>query len=169
VKIVQWPFQTEPKGKVLFLHGWSSDGSAKHTFMSFLGYDVKKPTLSNWFFSSAVASAQEAYDEFQPDVIVGSSRGGAVAMNMESDKPLILLAPAWRRWGTVDVVKNPNSFVIHCPNDDSVPYEDSVKLCENSKGLTLITTGKDHRLNDDEARKALADCLSLLIKKGQAK
>src|ERR1700688_501743 len=69
--------------KVLFLHGWSSDGGTKTAFLRSLGYDVSTPRLSDWFFSRAVAQAQAAYDQIRPDVIVGS-RGGAVAMSMDS-------------------------------------------------------------------------------------
>lgn len=139
--------------KILFLHGLSSDGSIKSSFLRKLGYDVLTPEMSDWSFSKAVAQAQAAYDDFQPDVIVGSSRGGAVAMNMESgDTPLILLAPAWRRWGKVDRITKPRSFVIHSMNDDVVPYDDSVKLWTNSTGLELICAGADHRLNDAEAK-----------------
>jgi hypothetical protein len=38
----------------------------------------------------------------QPDVIGGSSRDGAVAMNFEvGEAKLVLLCPAWKKWGTV--------------------------------------------------------------------
>lgn len=144
--------------RVLFLHGWSSDGSTKTAFMRFLGYDVLNPNLSDWFFSRAVRQAQAAYDKFEPDVIVGSSRGGAVAMNIDSgETPLILLAPAWRRWGKARPVKK-NCVVIHCPHDEYVPLEDSVALCESS-GVRLIAAGVDHRLNCWEARRALEEAL----------
>lgn len=59
--------------KVLFLHGWSSDGGNKTAFMRSLGYDVKTPSLSDWAFTSAVRTAQEAFDQFKPNVIVGLS------------------------------------------------------------------------------------------------
>ncbi len=143
--------------KVLFLHGWCSDGGMKTAFMRSLGYEVMTPRLSDWFLSKAVAQAQEAYHDFQPDVIVGSSRGGAVAINMESGKtPLILLAPAWRRWGKASAVKE-NCVVIHSPFDEFVPFEDSVELCGTSG--RLVAAGLDHRLNCEEGRKAL--CLML--------
>jgi hypothetical protein len=123
----------EPK-KVLFLHGCSSSGDFKTAFMRSLGYDVRNPNLSDWFFSRAVHQAQAAYDAFHPDIVVGSSRGGAVAMNMaSSDTPLILLAPAWKRWGQARSVKK-NCMVIHSPFDEIVPFEDSVELCEG-KGV----------------------------------
>jgi hypothetical protein len=147
------------KGKVLFLHGLSSDGGRKTAFMRSLGYDVTTPHLSDWSFHRAVAQAQAVYDELQPDVVVGSSRGGSVAMNMESgETPLILLAPAWKRWGKVDRIRR-RGFIIHSPHDSTVPYDDSVTLWVNSVGLELIAAGADHRLNDTEAQQALAFAL----------
>lgn len=147
------------KGKVLFLHGLSSDGARKTAFMCSLGYAVTTPRLSDWSFNRAVAQAQAVFDQLQPNVIVGSSRGGAVAVNMDSgETPLVLLAPAWRRWGTADRV-NKRGFIIHSPHDQTVPYDDSVTLWMNSVGLELIASGADHRLNDAQAQQALAFAL----------
>ena len=146
------------KGKLLLLPGWSSSGSAKRVFLTFVGYNVLQPSLSDWSFRRAVSQAQEAYDAFRPDVIVGSSRGGAVAMNMNSGgTPLVLLAPAWKRWGKATSVKN-NCVVVHSPHDDVVPYSESVELCGKSEAR-LISAGADHRLNDPQARKALERAL----------
>jgi hypothetical protein len=144
------------KGKVLLLPGWSSDGWRKAAFLRLMGYDVTTPRLSDWSFTKAVARAQAAFDLLQPDVVVGSSR--AVAMNMDTgDTPLVLLAPAWRRWGTARSVKK-NSVVIHSPQDDLVPFSDSVALCQAS-GVRLIVAGKDHRLNCPGAQQAVAQAL----------
>lgn len=146
--------------KILFLHGWSSDGGMKTAFMRSLGYDVLNPNLSDWFFSRAVAQAQEALDNFKPGVIVGSSRGGAVAMNMDSaETPLILLGPAWKRWGKARSVKK-NCVVIHSPRDEFVPFEDSVELCEAS-GSRLVAAGVDHCLNCEEGRRAMEEALGV--------
>jgi fermentation-respiration switch protein FrsA (DUF1100 family) len=146
---------------VLFLHGWSSDGARKTAFMRFLGYDVTTPKLSNWSFRRAVTQAQAAYDWLLPDVIVGSSRGAAVAMNMDGgDTPFILLAPAWKRWGSARSVRNPcRSLIVHSSTDRVVPFEDSVQLCLSSPGLSIIRAGEDHRLNDPQAREALERAL----------
>lgn len=47
---------------------------------------------------SAVAKAQEAYDESPPRVIVASSLGAAVALQLKTnDTPLVLMSPAWER------------------------------------------------------------------------
>ena len=36
-------------------------------------------------FAEAIRIAQAEFDELRPDVVVGSSRGGAIAMNINSD------------------------------------------------------------------------------------
>ena len=87
-----------------------------------------------------------------PDIVVGSSRGGVVAMNIESGtKPLVLLCPAWKKWGTATNVKA-NTIIVHSRADDVVPFENSVELIRNSglRESALIETGTDHRLADPE-------------------
>src|SRR5436190_4432599 len=87
------------KMKVLFLHGWRSvPGGVKPTFLRQHGHDVLNPALPDEAFGEAVRLAQAEVDRHRPDVIVGSSRGGAVAMNLEAGAiPLLLLCPAWKR------------------------------------------------------------------------
>lgn len=162
---ISLPILPPKQKKVLFLHGWSSDGGTKTSFMRSLGYEVMTPRLSDWFFSRAVCQAQAAYDAFRPDVIVGSSRGGAVAMNMEGgDTPMILLAPAWQRWGKARSVTNAShSIIVHSRHDKVVPFQHSIELCQNSSGLSIIPGGQDHRLNDRQARKALENALALVL------
>ena len=108
--------------------------------------------MSDDDFDEAVRIAQIGYDQNQPDVVVGSSRGGAVAININShDTPLVLLCPAWKKWGTATAVKA-NTAILHSQADDVVPFEDSLELIGNS-GLpseALIKIGYDHRLADPE-------------------
>ena len=72
-------------------------------------------------------------------------------------RALVLLAPAWKRWGKARSVKK-NCIVIHSPHDEYVPFEDSVELSETS-GSRLVAAGVDHRLNCKEARRALGQVL----------
>lgn len=139
--------------KILFLHGWTSaPGGVKPTCLSQNGHEVINPKLDDDDFAAAVQVAQSEYDHHEPDVIVGSSRGGAVAMNIESrDTPLVLLCPAWKRWGKSKTVK-PNTTILHSRQDDVVPFANSEELIANS-GLpssALIEIGNDHRLADPE-------------------
>ena len=154
---VSVPRTSTPPSKVLFLHGWSSDGSMKTGFLRSLGYAVRTPKLSDWSFAAALRTAQDACAEYEPDVVVGSSRGGAVAMALERpDLPLVLLAPAWRWFGVSVKVSAQRGVVIHGRSDRWVPFADSQELCERNPGLRLIAAGCDHRLNDADARSALS-------------
>lgn len=49
------------------------------TFLAQKGHEVVNPPLPDEDFDEAVKIAQAEFDRHQPDVIVGSSRGGAVA------------------------------------------------------------------------------------------
>ena len=140
--------------KILFLHGWHSvPGGVKPTYLKDHGHEVINLALDDDDFDAAVRTAQAEFDQHPPDVIVGSSRGGAVALNINSnDTPLMLLCPAWKNWGTVRTLR-PNALILHSRQDDVIPFADSEELVANS-GLsseTLIEVGNEHRLADDES------------------
>ena len=141
--------------KILFLHGWNSAvGGVKPTYLKNHGHEVINPALTHEDFGGAVRIAQAEFDQHRPQVVVGSSRGGAVAMNIESgEAKLVLLCPAWRKYGTVTTVK-PDTVILHSRADDVVPFADSEELAKNS-GVTLIEVGTDHRLADPEPLAAM--------------
>lgn len=143
---------------ILFLHGWqSTPGGVKPTYLKDHGHTVLNPALPDDDFDAAVRIAQAEFDRQQPDVVVGSSRGGAVAMNIDSrEKPMVLLCPAWKRWGTATTVK-PGTVILHSKADDVVPFGDSEELVR-SNGLpseSLIEVGSEHRLADFESLEAV--------------
>ena len=146
--------------RILFLHGWTSvPGGRKPTFLKEHRHTVINPELPDEHFDDSVRIAEAEFQQHQPDVIVGSSRGGAVAVNMNSgDTPLVLLCPAWKKWGTATTVK-PNTIILHSRQDDVIPFADSEELVANS-GLppeALIEVGDDHRLADPEPLEAMLD------------
>jgi hypothetical protein len=146
--------------KILFLHGWTSvPGGVKPTFLTSHGFEVLNPALPDEDFAESVRIAQAEFDRHRPAVIVGSSRGGAVAMNVQADPtPLVLLCPAWKRWGTVKTV-NRQTVILHSRADDVVPFADSQELIANS-GLpksALIEIGTDHRLAEPAPLKAMLE------------
>lgn len=144
--------------RVLFLHGWHSvPGGIKPSYLREQGHVVFNPQLDDDDFAAALATAQAEFDRHQPDVIIGSSRGGAVAMNLESGAtPLILLCPAWKRWGRATKLK-PNSAILHSRLDDVIPIADSEELVSVSElpPETLIEVGSDHRLADEASLVAM--------------
>lgn len=149
--------------KILFLHGWHSvPGGVKPTYLKDHGHEVINPALDDDVFDAALRTAQVEFDKHQPDVVVGSSRGGAVAMNINSgDAKLVLLCPAWKNWGTAKTVR-PETVILHSKADEVIPFADSEELVRNSElpVYTLIEVGHDHRLADPESLDLmLAACL----------
>jgi hypothetical protein len=157
--------------KILFLHGWHSVPSGvKPSYLSDHGHEVINPALDDDDWDEAHCIAQAEFDKHRPDVIVGSSRGGAVAMNLESGStPLVLLCPAWKRWGTARSVK-PGTVILHSRADDVIPFEESEGLVRIS-GLpesALVVVGNDHRLADPEPLKAMLEACERAVLRRKA-
>jgi alpha-beta hydrolase superfamily lysophospholipase len=143
---------------VLFLHGWNSKpGGVKPSYLAEHGHVVINPALPDEDFADSVRIAQVEFDRHHPNVVVGSSRGGAVAMNVDTPgAALVLLCPAWRKWGTATTVKA-DTLILHSEADDVVPIAHSRELVARS-GLpdtALIIVGNDHRLAEPEPLAAL--------------
>jgi alpha/beta superfamily hydrolase len=146
--------------KILFLHGWHSvPGGVKPSYLAAAGHEVINPALDDDDFDAAVRTAQAELDRHDPDVVVGSSRGGAVAMNLDAGQtPIVLLCPAWKRWGSARTVR-PGTVILHSEADDVVAIVDSRELVRAS-GLpdsVLIVVGDDHRLADPEPLRVLLE------------
>lgn len=97
--------------KILYLHGWNSVvGGVKPTHLKSHGHEVIEPALDHDDFQAALETAQAAFNQHQLDIVVGSSRGGAVAVNLASGSTrlVLLYAPRTVGFGT------PQTAVSHC-------------------------------------------------------
>ena len=144
--------------KVLFLHGFGSDPNGiRPTTLREHGFDVLHPALPDGDYAESVHIAQRAFDQGGPDVVVGSSRGGAVALQIETGQiPLVLIAPAWRHWEPAATV-GPTTHILHSQHDDVIPIADSRELLRRS-GLPesqLTVVGEGHKMTDKAAFEAL--------------
>jgi hypothetical protein len=144
--------------KVLFLNGWrASPGGVKPTLLARRGHEVVTPRLSDDDFVEAVRLAQTEFDGLRPEVVVGLSRGAAVAVNIDTaDARLVLLCPGWKKWGTATTAKS-GTVILHSRTDEVVPFAFSEELVANS-GLpasALVPVGADHWLNDSESLAAM--------------
>ena len=154
--------------KILFLNGWKAlPGGVKPTYLAHHGHTVITPKLSDDDFEEAVRVAQAEFHKLQPDCVVGLSRGGAVAMNIDTGTArLVLLCPGWKKWGTARTAK-PGTIILHARADDVVPFAFSEELVRNSglPATALVEVGKDHWLNDaDSLEKMLEACMGGSLK-----
>jgi len=64
---------------------------------------------------------------------------------------LVLLCPAWKKWGTAKTVKA-GTVILHSRADDVVPFAHSEELVRNSglPATVLIEVGNNHQLADPE-------------------
>ena len=141
--------------KIVFLHGLESQpGGQKPQHLERAGHEVHEPALPRGDFKGSVELAQSYIDKYAPDVVVGSSRGGAVAMDVDPrGARLVLVAPAWNIYGTNTKIAS-NSTILHSKADDVVPYSDSMTL-SGLNNARLIEIGDDHRMNDTRALRAI--------------
>jgi hypothetical protein len=137
--------------KILFCHGLEGSPSGnKATVLRTAGHEVTAPSLPKDDLEGAVRVVGETLADCTPDLLVGSSRGGAIAMRVAAGSwaPLVLLAPAWRRCGVEPMVRA-DTRIIHGIKDDVVPLADSIEL-ETRNGLPaghLIPVNDGHRLS----------------------
>lgn len=149
--------------RILYLHGLeSSPNAGKATRLREEGHEVVGPQLDHApDLTDSIATAQEALDAALAaggvDVVVASSRGGAVATALNPrGVPMLLLCPAWKRFGLDARISGP-ARILHAAADDLVPLADSVELLARS-GLPaawLTVVGIEHRLHDDAATAAM--------------
>ncbi len=113
---------------------------------------------------SCLALQIEPIKKFVPDVIVGSSYGGAITCELIRrglwEGPTILLAPAYLRILRAvriveehehaqkirDLSKSQPIVIYHDPADDVVDYEDSVAQAQNSEIEFFSPEGVGHRM-----------------------
>ena len=149
--------------KILFLHG--KEGTpfgTKPTYLKEQGYEVEAPALDKNNWEASRTAARETFESFKPDVVIGSSRGGALACDLETNGvPKILIAPAYKHFPAKVVGLNKSTWVLHCPEDAIVKYEHSVQLAE-STGATLLDCGENHRMSDKTTLRLLGSLVAFI-------
>ena len=161
--------------KIMFLHGL--EGSPQGTKASYLQEKygayvpeldmselkgLKKSNGGSWalvdrydvLWASRVPMKQtrEAIEQFCPDMVIGSSMGGAILAKMAVENawsgPSIFLASASKLMYGISKVPLPlgqKSVWIHGSSDDIIPVDDSLEIAKASGGCTEIVDD-GHRL-----------------------
>jgi len=140
--------------KVQFVHG--KEGSPRGRKATLLGqhFELRAPGMNTDDFEASLQVQAEALTQFRPDVLVGSSFGGAVALQLIRRGlfrgPTLLLAPATLLYeqehqlpGGVPVL------LVHGADDRIVPIEHSRRIAATgAAGLVELRERPDgHPLN----------------------
>lgn len=149
---------------VLYIGGINSTGfnaaRLRHS-----GYKVTRPVLTNQNITATLAKIlpftrknitrnylQKLQDEVlsqvteKPDLVIGVSQGGAVAMSLQHYFPrLLLVAPAWKTYGVEPVVPQ-GTIILHGTNDWIVSPNDSQILYDRNKCTLIKYKGEGHNL-----------------------
>jgi len=143
-----------PKLRVLFIHGLegSPQGNKARTLAAH--FDAVTPAMDTRDFEGCVALQAEKVRRFEPDVVVGSSFGGAVAVALlqreQWSGPTLLLAQAALRQGLrARLPIGVPIRLVHAKGDDVVPVEDSRKLARSGtpEMVRLVEVEDDHALH----------------------
>lgn len=157
--------------RVQFIHGLESSphGAKAHLFAT--NFTASTPAMNTKDFPSCVAVHEAEIAAFKPDVLIGSSFGGAVALELLHrgawTGPTLLLAQAAFRIGShTSLPEGRVVWIVHGTNDEVVDIDDSRQLARTgtSKLVRLIEVDDDHSLHAMVADGRLLDLVRDIAK-----
>jgi hypothetical protein len=140
--------------RVLFIHGQESGPHGTKAQRLAERFTTSTPQMETSDFEGCVARQADEIARFQPDLVVGSSFGGAVAVALLQRGlwrgPTLLLAQAALELGLrAELPAGVRVWIVHGTRDDVVPPASSERLARSgSPGLvSLFLVDDDHRLS----------------------
>jgi alpha-beta hydrolase superfamily lysophospholipase len=139
--------------RILFLHGKESGPTGSKARWLAERYGAVTPSIDTSHFETAVAQARDAVTREKPDLVIGSSYGGALLLRLLHDGvwrgPSLFLAQAGVRLDVAATLpKGTRAILVHGDADDVVPVEGSrILAASGGPGVELWELkGGDHRL-----------------------
>jgi predicted esterase len=149
--------------KILYIHGLESGPTGRKVSYLRRLTDIwcdQLPVSSG--FEACVLQQTMSVAAYKPDIVIGSSFGGAVATELMMRKvwtgPTLLLAPAWQEikrrlpqqitWDGPSLVNATKKvIVLHGDQDTVVPLTDSQELIRTSSSAELHVLHDTHPLD----------------------
>lgn len=142
-----------PKLRVQFVHGLESSPQSTKAKVLADHFDALTPAMNTEDFESCVATQHAEIERFHPDVLVGSSFGGAVAVALLErglwTGPTLLLAQAARHYDeTVSLPEGVTVWLVHGTGDTLLAPSESRDLAATGSPdrVKYIEVDDDHPL-----------------------
>ncbi len=153
---------------ILYFHGRMSGPTGTKSVWHAKQYGAVTPQLDTaTTVANALPVARAALAELQPDLVVGSSFGGAVTVALAREGlvnvPMVLIAQAAIKLGGGDALpEGSRAVLIHGDQDTMISHADSVALAATGgPGVRLVTVvGGDHQLHGILQTGELAEALA---------
>jgi pimeloyl-ACP methyl ester carboxylesterase len=149
---------SEPKLRVQFIHGLKSSPQGSKAVFLASRFDATTPSMDTRDLAAAIETQARALAEIRPDVVVGSSFGGAIAVALLARGlwrgPTLLLAPAAAKLGVTDPLpEGVPVTIVHGVRDAIVPLEDSRALARTGTPSLVVL----HEVDDEHRLQSLVD------------
>ena len=143
-----------PRLRVQFAHGLEgSPRGAKARLLS-RHFEARTPAMDTGDFEACVELHARTLERFRPDVVVGSSFGGAVVVELLRRRlwrgPTLLLAPAaLRRDPSARLPEDVPVWIVHGLRDELIDVEQSRALARSGspERVRLFEVDDDHALH----------------------
>lgn len=150
--------------RVLFMHGLESSPQGNKARYLARHFEAHTPAMDTGDFQACLEQQAAAIAEFRPDVVVGSSFGGALAVLLLVQGawagPTLLLAQASARFDpTLALPPDVPVLLVHGTRDDVIDIEGSRRLARTGTPgrVRLVEVDDGHRLDGLLASDRLAE------------
>ncbi len=140
--------------RVQFIHGLEGSPQGSKAQLLAAHFDALTPAMNTLDFEACVASQARVLGEFRPQLLIGSSFGGAVAVALLQRElwrgPTLLLAQAAQRLGLEPrLPQQVPVWIVHGLRDELVDPEDSRALAQSGTPgrVRLVLLDDDHPLS----------------------
>jgi len=156
--------------RVQFIHGLEGSPQGSKARLLAEHFDARTPAMDTQDYEACVAVQSEALRSFAPDVLVGSSFGGAVAVTLLQRGlwrgPTLLLAQAAVHYDpAARLPEGVRVWLVHGLGDTLVDPEDSRRLAATGSPelVRLLEVEDDHPLSETTQSGRLVELVRELV------